>query len=77
MELLNMQSPPTSCHYLSLWSKYSPLHPVLKHPQAVFLIVRDQVSHAYRTTGKIIDLYILIFMFLDSKREGKHFWTEW
>jgi hypothetical protein len=29
------------------------------------LNVRDQVSHPYRTTGKIIVLYILIFMFFD------------
>jgi hypothetical protein len=26
--------------------------------------VRDQVSHPYRTTGKIIVLYTLIFVFL-------------
>jgi hypothetical protein len=35
------------------------------------LNVRDQV-HAYRTTGKITySYYILIFMFLDSRRESK------
>jgi hypothetical protein len=28
--------------------------------------VRDQVSHPYRTTGKIIVSYILMFMFLDT-----------
>jgi hypothetical protein len=28
--------------------------------------VRDQVSHPYKTTGNIIVLYILIFVFLDS-----------
>jgi hypothetical protein len=41
------------------------------------LNIRDQVSHPYRTTGKIIVLYIPIFMFFYSRREDKRFWTEW
>jgi hypothetical protein len=32
------------------------------------LNVSDQVSHPYKTTGKIIFLYILIFKFLDSNQ---------
>jgi hypothetical protein len=41
------------------------------------LTVRDHVSHPYRTTSKIIVLYIRTFIFFDSRREDKRFWTEW
>jgi hypothetical protein len=38
--------------------------------------IRDQVSHPYRKKHKIIDLYILIFKFLESRLEERRFWTE-
>jgi hypothetical protein len=51
-------------HYTVL-SKYSPQHIILNHPHNLCssLNVRDQVSHPYRTTGKIIVVFILIFTF--------------
>jgi hypothetical protein len=39
--------------------------------------VRDQVLRPYKTTNKIIVLYILIITCLDSRREDNRFWTEW
>jgi hypothetical protein len=35
----------------------------------------DQVSHPYKTIGKIIVLYILFFKFLDSNLEDKIDWN--
>ena len=37
--------------------------------------VRDQVSRPNNTTGKATVMYILIFIFLYSRREDKEFWT--
>jgi hypothetical protein len=67
-----------SCHFIPLWSKCSPEHPVLNTLSLCTSIhVRDQVSHQLWITGKIIVLYILIFKFLVSRREDRRFWTEW
>ena len=41
------------------------------------LNLSDYVSHPYNTKGKIIVLYIVLFMFLNSKLENKRFCTEW
>ena len=59
-----MQSPPFPRYLVPPRSKYSPQHHVLFSNTPSFLSSRnnnDQVSHPYKTTGKIIVLYILIF----------------
>jgi len=50
-----MQINPASCHFLPFRSKYS------HHP----------VSHQYKTMGKMIVLYLLIFKFLERRRKMK------
>jgi hypothetical protein len=37
VKLLVTQFSPASRHFISLRSKYPPQHPVLKHPQSMFL----------------------------------------
>jgi hypothetical protein len=32
--------------------------------------------HTYTTTGRIMILYILTFMFLDNRQEDRRLWTE-
>jgi hypothetical protein len=38
--------------------------------------VRDEVSQPYKTTGKIIVVYVLRFVILDKELEDKRFCTK-
>jgi hypothetical protein len=61
MKLLIMEVS-SSCHFIPLRSKYSLQQSVLKYLQSTLcssLNVRDQVSHPYKTTEKIIGYLLL------------------
>jgi hypothetical protein len=56
-------------HFIPLWSKYSPQHPVLKHCYAMLcysLNVWDQISHTshfYRPFMQICKIWLLLNLF--------------
>jgi hypothetical protein len=59
MKNLIMSFAKTTYYFIPIRFKYSPQHPVLKHPHSMFsLNIRDQVSHSYNTTGEIIEKHI-------------------
>jgi hypothetical protein len=63
-----MEFSPPSCHFIPLDLNIL-LSTLFSNTLSVcsFLYVEDQVSHSYRTTGKITVPYFPIFMFLDSR----------
>jgi hypothetical protein len=68
------QPPATSsilCSNIHLFTLFSNTLNVTYHN------VRDQVSHPYKTKGKIMVLYILIYLVLVRKWEDKRLWREW
>jgi hypothetical protein len=63
MKFLIMQFSPTSHHFISLWSKRSSQHPVLKHPQSMLLTYCQRQSFTpIQNHRQNYNLYILIFI---------------
>jgi len=59
---------PLPCYLFSIKPKYPTQRPILEHPQSIFLPQCERPSFIpYKTTGKIVVLFILIFIFLDNK----------
>ena len=64
IKLLIVLVSPFFFYLYPLRPKYSPQHTILKHLSLhSSLNLSDQVSHPYKTTGTIIVLYILFFIF--------------
>jgi hypothetical protein len=77
MKLLIVQLSAFSCYFIPLLVQIFFSEPSSQTPSPSSLSVRDQVSHPYKTTGRIMVLYILTFTFLGSRRDDKRLWTEW
>jgi hypothetical protein len=70
----NYEAPHYAVFFFPVMSNYFPQHPLLKDPQFIFFPnVRDEVSHPYKTAGKIIVLSILIFKLLREEMEDIRF----
>ena len=64
-------------HLVPLKPKYSPQHPILKHPQPPFLpqCERPSFTPIQNNRQNYSSIYILIFKVLDRKPEDKRFCT--
>jgi hypothetical protein len=63
MKLLIKQFLPASCHFHSFIGSNIPLCTLFLNTLSLFLLIRDQISHPYKTTSKILLFCILIFAF--------------
>jgi hypothetical protein len=67
-----------SRYFINRRSKYSPQHPVPKHPQSMLLpqCYRPSFTPIQNDWQNCVSFYILTFKFPDSRREDRRHWTE-
>jgi hypothetical protein len=77
MKFLIMQFSPTSYHFILFRSKYSPQHPVLRHPQSVFFLYCQRPSSLnFGTEYKRTAIFILLLFSpkeLDRRLDRLHY----
>jgi hypothetical protein len=74
MKLLIIQFSLTSCHFIIVWSKYSPQHPVLKHAESISLRKCQRLSSTpMRNHRQNYGFVYSNFTFLECMREDKKF----
>jgi hypothetical protein len=67
-----MQFPPVSRHIIPLRSKYSPQHPVLKHPQTAIYTDQNSTRNLHRSISQDIISSCVVYRVVFSRVVTRH-----